>query len=190
MKLMIGLTGPAGSGKDTVGSMLETYYGFERYALASPIKKMLAAIGFDERTYNNRELKEAVVPWLGVSYRHLAQTLGTEWGRAMNDQFWLLLAQQRWNQTLASSTSPGLAITDVRFENEAALVRSCGFLIHIHGRQADLGEAKSHVSEAGVKPASVDFRIDNNGSIDDLRIKVAKTMEQMYARTGELCRRA
>lgn len=190
MKLMIGLTGPAGAGKDTVGEILETFYGYERYALASPIKKMLAAIGFDELTYSDRELKEEVIPWLGVSYRHLAQTLGTEWGRSIHQHFWLQLAQKRWNETLASVTNPGLVITDVRFENEAALVRTCGFLIHIEGRQADLGEAKSHSSEAGVARVVGDFYIDNNGSIDDLRIKVAKVMEEMYAGFGDLCRRA
>ena len=43
---MIGICGLKGSGKDTVADFLSTTYGFEKRALAAPIKYICAYLGY------------------------------------------------------------------------------------------------------------------------------------------------
>ncbi len=82
MLRLIGVTGPAGAGKDTVGHYLHTDYGFMAFAFASPLKQGLAAMGMPEPS--SRELKEQAVPGFEFPWRQAAQTLGTEWGRGLD----------------------------------------------------------------------------------------------------------
>jgi len=91
---LIGLTGPAGSGKDTVARLLCEQHGFVQIAFADPLRAMLkAGLGLTDEHFNNREDKEAPLEWLGKSPRQLLQTLGTEWGRRqVHPHLWLELA--------------------------------------------------------------------------------------------------
>lgn len=152
--MIIGIAGKAGSGKDTVADFLVQEHGYVKYSWAAPIKAALAAMGFPEPA--DRDLKEAIIPELGVSWRHLAQTLGTEWGRKLaHPDLWLILAARHMTERTV--------IADVRFENEAAMVReNGGVILHMTGRQADLGAAASHASEAGLWVWAKDYVIDNS----------------------------
>ena len=150
---LLGVAGRARAGKDTFGRHLVKNHGFEHAYFAKGLKDMLGAIGFPEVEYQTTEEKEAVIPWLGRSYRYLAQTLGTEWGRdKVHPDLWLLIMEQHWNRVRACGGS--LVITDVRFENEAAWVRSQGgIVVHITSIRQQTGmsaEAQAHVSEKGV----------------------------------------
>ena len=84
MPLLIGLTGRARVGKDTAASFLANDYLLKRYAFAQPIKDAAEAMGFARSVYDNDDMKERVIQGLGVSYRRILQTLGTEWGRSLN----------------------------------------------------------------------------------------------------------
>ena len=164
--MLLGLTGPAGVGKDTVAMLLRDY-GFSSYAIASPLKKMLAAIGLHEP--KTREEKEVNLPGRQFSYRKAAQTLGTEWARKLEDAFWLNLAEQELRK------HDRLVITDVRFENEAAWLRERGGrLIHISGRATTVdGEAAKHASEAGIKPIPGDLYLVNDATLAELNSKIS-----------------
>jgi predicted ATPase len=89
---IIGLTGPAGSGKDAVRDILEDL-GLIGFAFADPIRNMIRGLltdnGLSDDWMDDRNLKERIIPALGVSYRQMAQTLGTEWGRGLRSDFWL-----------------------------------------------------------------------------------------------------
>lgn len=163
----VGITGPAGAGKDTVGKWLALNRGYNLYAFARPLKAGLAAMGMPEPVH--REDKEKEIPGMGFTWRDAAQKLGTEWGRSLNPDIWNNLGR-KW--LLEQDRG---AITDVRFENEAAMIRSLGgIILHVTGRQAELGQAKTHVSESGVKLCWEDFTIDNSGSETQLHIKLQK----------------
>ncbi len=58
---------------------------------------------------------------------------------------------------------PGLVISDVRFENEADMIRSQGgVIVHLLGRSVALqGETASHVSEHSLRQGFDDILIDN-----------------------------
>ena len=79
---LIGLTGPAGCGKDTIANFLMETHGFVQIALADPLRDGLKAmLGVTDEQLHRRDLKEAPIDWIGRSPRELLQTLGTEWGR-------------------------------------------------------------------------------------------------------------
>ena len=63
-----------------------------------------------------------------------------------------------------------VVITDIRFENEAAMVRRMGgTVIHLLGRKADLGENQQHASEVGISiSVYYDYVIDNSESLETL----------------------
>jgi hypothetical protein len=111
---------------------------------------------------------EAAV-WIGQSPRHLAQTLGTEWGRAtVREDIWVRATEQLL-ESQGLEANRIVVIPDVRFENEAAFVRKHGLLIHLYRDGAD-GQVgiQGHASESGVIPQTTDLAITNNGSLDDL----------------------
>lgn len=169
---LIGLTAPARAGKDTVGTILRDYAAMQLVSFAEPIRKALRAmLGLTDEHFHG-SLKEVPIDYLGKSPRQLMQTLGTEWGRGLvNDDIWLLLAKETYSKHIANNV--GVVITDVRFENEASLIRASGGQIW-HILRGDAPKVSKHPSEAGVafQPALGDIQIDNNGSLAELKQKV------------------
>jgi hypothetical protein len=153
--MLLGVTGRARVGKDTFGRHLVENYSFEHAYFAKPLKNMLTALGFPESQYQTTEEKEAVIPDLGRSYRYLAQTIGTEWGRNLiHPDIWLLMMARKWNRLVALNDEfARMVITDVRFENEAAWVREAGgIVVHITSEldRSGMKSTAGHVSEKGV----------------------------------------
>lgn len=94
---LIGLTGPAGCGKDTVAQILCDTQEFRRIALAEPIRRgIVNMFGIPMGHLTDRELKEQPLAELcGKSPRQAMQTLGTEWGRQHIDLgIWLKVAER------------------------------------------------------------------------------------------------
>lgn len=162
---IIGLAGPARSGKDTVASFIIAAVGGYRYAFADPIRQMLVPLGIDMNDPYWQERKEKIIPALNASPRKLMQTLGTEWGRQLIDpNIWLTLASQR-----LLTRGAGMVIPDVRFENEAEWVRNKGGRI-IHVVRANPAQVETHVSENGVAKDPLDAILFNSGTLEELQI--------------------
>lgn len=189
--MLIALAGKARAGKDTVGRYIAQEYGFEHYYFAKPLKDMLGAMGFPEGQFQTTEQKEAVIAELGRSYRYLAQTLGTEWGREkVHPELWVRLAARRWmevqDESALSSCGPqGLVITDCRFENEAAWVRAAGgVVVHVQSKGELAGmsaQARAHASEAGVAFVTGDRLVFN-----DYDEPTEDTLRALYGSVGAL----
>lgn len=170
---IIGITGKAGAGKDTVADYLVNYHGFVKYSLAEPIKQMLDVIGVDCRT---RETKERAHPIFGVSPRRMAQTLGTEWMRdTICETGWLKLAAIFIARTRAKRRNifgvnvgpEGIVIPDIRFDNEADWLRGQGGDVW-HIVRDGIAPVEAHSSESGVAISATDEVIYNNGDLVDL----------------------
>lgn len=179
---LIGLTGLAGVGKDTVRGILQDE-GFTGFAFADPIRAMIRELltsnGIDDSYMDNRERKETIIPALGVSYRHLAQTLGTEWGRNLASDFWLRIAGAYMDDLAwqGDAQASHFVISDVRFENEAAWIRERGGVIWRVVRH-HVAPVRDHVSESGVLAIKADEVIFNEGnSIPDLRDTVLDALK-------------
>jgi len=165
--MLIGIAGPARSGKDTLANFLVTAIGGYKYSRAEPIRSMLLPFGINMDNPFWEATKEEEIPILGVSPRYMMQTLGTEWGRNLiNPDLWLILAHQR-----LLKNGPGMIIPDIRFNNEADWVRKRkGQIIHL--TRPNQNYIKAHVSENGIDVMPEDIHVVNDGSIEDLRIKV------------------
>lgn len=161
---ILGFTGPAGSGKDTAGAYLIEHYGCRKVSFAGPIYDMLEVAGFG-RPKTQAE-KEAIIAELGVSWRHMAQTLGTEWGRRLvHDDLWVVSAKRSMLRD-----GGAIVLTDVRFENEALTIRALGGIVcHLQGRADAMSQVTAgHASETGIAFGSHDVLVDNSGSLQHL----------------------
>lgn len=148
---LIGIAGPARVGKDTLASyMLDNLGGdWSRSSFADPIKRMLEVIGVD----CSDEAKAVIDDRFCYTPRHMMQILGTEWGREM-------IHGNIWVDAFARlNAGKCVIVPDVRFDNEADLVRKHGVLIHLVGRGGIEG---NHVSENAIAFKPGDIVIDNS----------------------------
>lgn len=167
MKTIIGITGPAGAGKDTAAQVLIDVRGYQRMSFADPIKAMLAAgLGLTPEQLNDPAGKEAPIDWIiGQTPRQLMQTLGTEWGRQLvHPDIWV----RAMARMIESSPAQRIVIPDVRFENEAHAIRQMGGkIIRLEGRHNPT--VPGHISESGIEPNPADWPLRNTGSIAALQ---------------------
>ena len=177
MTAIIGFSGRARSGKDTAASFVCDMFGFEPVSFAAPIKHAVSAMfGLDERHLDG-ELKEMPLEGLGRSPRYLFQTLGTEWGRELVHPDVWLYAMNAWIERLEREylmqglRLQGVVVSDVRFENEAALVRDHGGLL-IHLVRENAPEVNQHISECGIQRHDGDIVIRNDGTPEELYQKL------------------
>ena len=168
-QLLIGLTGLAGAGKDTVRAILEKNHDAFGLAFADPMRDMLGAllesIGLSSEWMTERHLKELVIPELGTSYREMAQRLGTEWGRAIGEDFWLRIASAKVQ--MYRQQGDHIVISDVRFPNEAAWIQAQGGVVWRILRPG-LEAVRSHASEMHFDHLPYDYTILNQGSLEEL----------------------
>lgn len=189
--MLIGLTGKAGSGKSTAAQHLVENHGFTRLRFAGPLKAMMKTLfvemGVDLKTAWRAiegDLKEYHDVGLNMkTTRHAMQTLGTEWGRkCMGEDFWVNVARQRIQSEYVSmppSSTPRLVFDDVRFENEAAMIREMGgTVIHITGRGGIEG---SHASEAGVEVGDGDFIVNNAYGLNQTTRELSRVLDSITA---------
>lgn len=166
---IIGLTGLAGTGKDSAALYLCQEYGFVQAAFADPLRSMvlqfLEEAGLDHAWLTERRCKERLITGLGVSARALMQTLGTEVGRALHPDLWVRHLGLRLGldgQTGSTPVHDRIVISDVRFGNEAAWLRARGGrLVRLH-RDTAAG-VRPHASELQVLDLVPDVDLWNNG---------------------------
>lgn len=161
---IIGITGKKRAGKDTIANYIHKKYGFTIHRFADPIKDMiqqlLSYVDANDNFYMEQH-KETEIVELKASYRKLAQTLGTEWGRNMiSDSLWIdILAFNTQYEEL-------IVIPDVRFDSEAEwIVNNNGFIIEVIN---PLTEQDEHISEAGINPKFINSVILNDSSFTNL----------------------
>ncbi len=117
---VLGFSGYAQSGKSTAAKYLEEKYGYERKHIAEPLRAMLAVLlkanGLSAEMitrYLEGDLKEQVIPELGITSRQAQITLGTEWGRTY-------VSQDLWANTWGRGIGRNDKVMNdsVRFPNE------------------------------------------------------------------------
>lgn len=167
--MIVGLAGGIGSGKTLVASMLPVSFHLQ---WADSIYAGLAAmLHVDETDLRSRATKESPIPWLGVSPRHLLQTIGTEWGRNLiHPDLWVKLTIRRIDM-LAAGGHRHFAVCGTRFPNEISAIRSRGGQVWWIDRPG-LRLPAAHQSERMVSPEDCDQVIINDGTVDLLRARV------------------
>lgn len=185
MKTLIGVTGYAGHGKDTFADHLVRVCRYQKLSFATPIKEALNEIfGWTMRDWNNRKFKETPRPEAGgKTPRQLAQTLGTEWGRNLvSNDLWVELTLDR-----ARRSPQPVVIADVRFPNEAALIRENGGIL-VLVRRPEVVPDLSHTSEQYIEKITPDVHVFNIKGVEELEAQaesVARLIETGLIRGEE-----
>lgn len=178
---LIGLYAPAPqSGKTTVANYLNGC-GYRILPFAAPIKHMVRTF-LMQLGHTPAELdfyldagKEILIPSVNVTPRHLMQTLGTEWGRScISPGVWLTC----WERVARSNLDRDIdvVVDDVRFPNEAALVRKLGGELWRIERPGT-ARGTEHASEGGLDAYPYfDRRIVNDRTLVDLHNAVRRVV--------------
>lgn len=163
---IIGISGPIGSGKDTVANWIarKSNRQFNIVSFATPLREAAKAMfGWTDFQLQDRVAKEQVDPFWGFSPRTALQLLGTEYGRQqLRDDVWILAAKRKVD--LGHSVGIHAVIQDVRFPNEDEFVRTYPNHLRIHMDSGEIHPASSHASEVGVPFQGGDILIYNDKS--------------------------
>jgi len=174
--MLLGISGYAQAGKDTIADRLCDVHGFRRVAFADLLRRCAEAldpiVGIDPDgspvtyketlEYNGYEASKHLFP----EFRGILQRLGTEVGRK-------LLGDNIWVDATLASLEPGIdyVVTDARFANEAqAILKEGGLMVRV--KREGTGPVNDHLSETALDDWDFDHIIINDGTIEDLNDKI------------------
>ena len=187
--MIIGICGLIGSGKGTVADILVEQHNYEKLSFADKLKDGVSSVfGWDrqmlegdtdasrkwreeEDKFWTEETGETVTP------RLILQLFGTDCMRnGFYDGIWVSLVKQE----LLKNKDKNYVIPDVRFENEAKMIRSLGGRICQVRRgpdplwfrlYKDLGQEPTdvHKSEWAWANVQMDYILANDGTPEDLK---------------------
>jgi hypothetical protein len=193
---IIGLSGLAGSGKDTVAAALKQYLGFEHLAFADALRSQVAdAYRIDPLHLTQRATKDRTTPALALrqcrdkafvatmrdaasdgaygdfmdaprSPRWTLQRWGTEYRRQADDSYWTRILANRIH-TQQMAGHQLHVVSDVRFANEADCIRRMGGTIWQVTRPS-LAQVEHHISETDGSAFSPTVALRNVGTLQDL----------------------
>lgn len=171
-KRVIVLCGRGQSGKSTAARLLveQDPVNVERMAFADPLKHMLMAMGVPgQHLYGSNEDKNEKLAILeGHSARHAMQTLGTEWRDTLGKSLWVHNLAMR----IQASGTNCIVVEDMRFQHEYEYFKEQGALIIGIERPGQGTSNDTHASETWDFKATGMPVIKNDGSINDLQLKL------------------
>ena len=180
--MIIGLSGYARSGKDTVADHLVNVYGFSQKSFAAKMKEAMYILNPIIHSDSIGPIRyQGLVDVYGLDVvkdkypeaRRLLQVFGTEVGRSMfGSDFWV-------NLTLDEAHSFHTVISDVRFKNEADAIRLQGGQIWRVNRDG-ISPVGGHSSEVDLDDYEFDKVLNNNETIADLHKLIDLALANEY----------
>lgn len=194
---IFGISGKAGSGKDTVASMISRIFLDEvitpsmrtmnagkvvlcNHRFADPVKAIVSIkFGIPRENLESASFKESVIPGVTpeTTVRKALQMEGTENGRLLyGEDLWVNALDKRIKEK--EEQHPGSLIIwvvpDCRFENEAHYIyeKMEGAVILVERPDQTLIKESSHSSEAGIPENLITHTILNDGTLEELELKV------------------
>ena len=183
---VLGLIGPAQSGKDTFAERLVEAHGYTRVAFADPLKAVAYAIDLDLRHTTLRHLVDEF-GWDEAKrdprVRAFLQNVGSAVRDHADRDIWLNGAKEE----VAAAHGP-VVITDVRYFNEADWIADRlpgGALVRVvrsvsQERNALQGELAQHASETELATYPAEFTAYNDSTIARLH-RQADTIARLVA---------
>ena len=206
--MIVGLVGFIGSGKGTAGDILKDM-GFTPVSFAKGVKDVTAEMfGWPRHllegdTQHSREWREQPDKFWSKEFgkdftpRYALQLMGTEVGRdVFHKDFWVI----KLKNYMDSNPQQNYVITDVRFQNEIEFINKYGgILIEIRrgitphwfdiASKANNGDLKAekfmhengpHESEWRWIGDNINFTINNDGSLEELKEKLVKCLTKSF----------
>jgi hypothetical protein len=168
--MIIGLSGYAQSGKDTVAELLCLNYGYTRMSFAQPMRDAIYTLNPIVFNLNSRvaDLVDEYgwdVAKANPEVRRLLQVFGTEVGRKQfGENFWV-------QQAFDKLESTKIVFADVRFPNEANEIIQYGGQVWRVNRH-NHAPVNGHKSEHAMDNFMFKHVLYNDGTLDDLSDEV------------------
>lgn len=178
--MIIGFTGKMHSGKDTCGDYFVSRYNFKKYSFAEPVKQIAKIVFGFSYTQLYGDEKDIIDSKWNITPRECLQKIGTDMFRK---HFW----DDIWIRSLEEKIDNNdCVICDVRFQNEADMIkRRGGIIIKIirnyenTGHENTCHENTKHESENN--EVGYDYLIENNSDMADLH----EQLENIYKTYNE-----
>lgn len=181
MSTIIGLSGYATSGKDTVGQILVEDHGFTRVAFADKLKALalkmnpLLVVEGPDGFHTFERLAMIVELYEGIDNAKLEVTAVREYLQKLGENVRNELGHDVWVEAALRGDLPErVVVTDCRYVNEASLIAVTGYNVRVE--RPGVGPANGHVSEHALDNFDFDYTCHNDGTIDDLRVEVARVL--------------
>jgi len=208
--MIIGISGLIGSGKDTVADYLVNVHGFRRESFAGTLKDAVSAVfGWDRillegRTTASREWREQVDLWWAerlnmpkLTPRWVLQYWGTEVMRkGFHDDIWIASIENK-----IRNLKDNVVISDCRFPNELAAIKSSGGLVirtkrgpdpeWFHAAEVVNGGPTQNLSWASNKSVLANFNVHASetawaGTDFDYILDNSRSMDELYSQVDSL----
>lgn len=171
--IVLGLAGPMGAGKDWLFKhLMNEDYQVVRVSFADEVR-------YEVEHFLNDDVYMRPI-WekpLTAEARALLQWWGTDFRRAQDAEYWLKAVNRRLDQIedmdLQHGTNVLAIVTDVRFPNEAGVIRKRGGYVgyvwaptgvrarRLGLQQSELIEVESHISEHALDGYAFDFNVSS-----------------------------
>lgn len=192
-RFIVGLSGYARSGKDSIADILVAHYGFKRFAFADKLRECVYALNPTVKGYRQRPVEE----WEGLSDEYLFRTVYSDvqgvideygWGSYKETEFGPairellqrmgtevgrdIIGENVWVDALDKMDGK-IVVTDMRFPNEyTKVITGGGNTIRVS--RPDIAAVNTHVSETALDHVRMGYDIWNNGTLEDLEKAVDK----------------
>jgi len=157
-KILVGLVGYSGSGKDSLAAELCRFGGYTRYAFADSLKSLLLAT---DKTFGNsmerlEDWKRRGLHETREKLQRLGQTL-----RNYDDDFWL--------KSMPDTIADRAVITDIRYPNELDWVKERGGTV-VAIQRPGFGPINDHTSERNTTSLLelADLSLTNHDTVAEL----------------------
>lgn len=169
--MIIGLSGKVGTGKDTVANIIkDNYSNFKTVAFADKLKDITCKLlSIDRETIECYKREPIFIS--GFTIRTWLQRIGQLFRDEVNSEFWINKVINIQNDVI---------ITDVRYLNEAEVIRKKGGILIRINRNINIDEHGTHPSEIELDDYNFDYIIDNNSSVKDLKLEVTNVLEHIF----------
>jgi hypothetical protein len=195
MSIVIALTGPKGSGKDTVAQTIKKLYPswtVNTVAFADPIKSALQLIfKLDPSNNDQYDLFKRTTMSFGlgdhltsIDARHVVREIGMLMRSYDEQQFVSYVDQFLYNYDCPTSIN---IVTDMRFGNEFAFLNEKG--AHIIKINRPGSTYDGHATESGFSDDIVDFYIENDGDLHHLEENTKSVVDYIIKEYYEACAR-
>lgn len=181
MKLVIGISGKAQNGKDTIADwFVKNHPEIQKVAFANLLKEQAKYLGWDgEKDLGGRTFIQTLSEPIKAYGNWLAQKYPDEYGDFSDNRYYSASLYRQ----IINSPYNYFVISDVRFYNEWQLLKSKTDIkfISIRVNRFENGtvfnnglseEQKHHNSETELDNVQMDYTINNDGTVDDLYKKL------------------
>ena len=175
---LLALCGYARVGKDTVADFLVREHGFTKVSFATPLKAILHDLNPvvspnpSETGVQRLATLISAFGWDGAKtvpeVRRLLQRLGVAVREHIDPDLWVHRAME--------DVTDRCVISDTRFANEVAAMKDQGGCL-VRVVRPGVTAVNEHVSETAIDDIVEDFRLINDGTIDDLYHAAEEMME-------------